>query len=76
VAFGAGLWETVPMANLKKRIPKVGDRLSSPRNASFVVVAVHRNPDVVDLSPLKGSKTLDLVEKGIPWATLTLEGRV
>ncbi|MGA9393320.1 MAG: hypothetical protein WBV69_23025 [Candidatus Sulfotelmatobacter sp.] len=59
------------MANLK-RIPKVGDRvLSSPRNSSFVVVAVHRNPDVVDLSPLKGSAKLDLVERGIPWVTLT-----
>jgi hypothetical protein len=38
---------------------------------SFVVVEVHRNPDVVELSPLKGSAKLDLEEKGIPWATLT-----
>jgi hypothetical protein len=60
------------MANLNKRIPKKGDRvLSSPRTSSFVVVDVHRNPDMVDLSPLKGSAKLDLVEKGIPWATLT-----
>ena len=54
-----------------KRTPKKGDRvLSSPRTAAFVVVEVHRNPNVVDLSPLKGSTKLDLVEKGIPWTTL------
>jgi len=55
-----------------RRTPKEGDRvLSSPRTAGFVVVEVHHNPDVVDLSPLKGSVKLDLIEKGIPWTTLT-----
>jgi hypothetical protein len=34
-------------------------------------VEVPRNPDVVDLGPLKGSAKLDLVEKGIPRTTLT-----
>jgi hypothetical protein len=53
------------------RIRREIDHLSSPRTSSFVVEEVHRNPDVVDLSPLKGSAKLDLVEKGIPWTTLT-----
>jgi hypothetical protein len=57
LVIGFGLWET--------------EVLSSPRTSSFVVVEVHRNPDVVDLSPLKGSAKPDLIEKGILWTTLT-----
>ena len=55
-----------------KRIPKKGDKvLALGRNASFIVFDVHRNPDVVDLQPMKGTATLDLIEKGIPWRVLT-----
>jgi hypothetical protein len=57
---------------MAKRIPKKGDKvLALGRNASFIVFEVHHNPDVVDLQPLKGSKALDLIEKGIPWGVLT-----
>jgi hypothetical protein len=56
------------MAKHTVRFPQKGDRVGAVgRNGVFVVIAVHENPNVVDLRLLKGGPT----EKNIPWATLT-----
>jgi hypothetical protein len=64
--------ETVSMTNQRSAPPSKATGCSlCLETHPFVVVVVHRNPDVVDLSPLKGSAKLDFAEKGIPWTTLT-----
>jgi hypothetical protein len=55
------------MTSKKVRTPKKGDRVGATgRHGVFVVAAVHKSPNVVDLRLLPSGP----VEKGIPWTTL------
>jgi hypothetical protein len=66
------IWQTVGMVHIGKRIPKKGDIVSShPLNATFIVATVDHAAKTVDIQPLKAGKTLNAVEKNVPWTTLT-----
>ena len=56
------------MAQHTVRFPQKGDRVGAiGRDGVFVVIAVHENPNLVDLRLLKGGP----MQKGIPWTALT-----
>ena len=62
------LWETVGMAKHTIRVPKIGDRVSTPKIKDvFLVLEVRENPSVVNLRLLKGT----LLLREIPWTMLT-----
>ena len=68
LAFGSDVWETVAMAKHTIRVPKVDDRVCTPKIKDvFVVLEVCENPSVVNLRLLKGT----LLLKDIPWTMLT-----
>lgn len=59
------------MDSQKTRTPKKEDHVYAGKNdVEFIVVEVHHNLQVVDIRPLKGSKEVGPVEKGIPWRSL------
>ena len=56
------------MAKEKSRVPKKGDRVSTPRiKEVFLVVDVKENPSVADIRLLNGT----LMLRDIPWTMLT-----
>jgi hypothetical protein len=56
------------MANHKSRVPKKGDRVTTPKlKGVFFVVDVKENPRLADIRLLNGS----LMLRNIPWWILT-----
>ena len=63
-----GLWETVGMANRKKRIPKLDDRVAVlGHTGAFVISSVDGDLRTVELKPIGRHFALST----IPWRALT-----
>ena len=63
-----GLWETPGMANRKKRIPKLDDRVAVlGHTGAFVISSVDGDLRTVELKPIGRHSALST----IPWRTLT-----
>jgi hypothetical protein len=67
-AVGSGLWQTALMANRKKRIPKIGDRVAMPEeNGAFLIYMVDSYLGTAELK-LIGH---DFALSSVPWNTMT-----
>lgn len=68
LVIGPGPWETVGMANRKKRIPKQGDHVVAlGHKGAFVISSVDGDLCTAELKPTGRGFALST----IPWSTLT-----
>ena len=61
------MWETVGMANRKKRIPRKGDRVTALGRGAFVVFSIDVDLRTAELKPIGRALAL----RAVPWSALT-----
>jgi hypothetical protein len=64
------------MENTKTRIPKKGDHVTiyGGKEIIFVVVAVHHDPPLAEIRPLKNGKEIG-PSQSVPWTSLKYEDK-